>query len=73
MLGKGIEVLIGTPGRIKEFLEKRFLVLDQCSWVVLDEADKMIDLGFETEVNFILDSIKTALKSEDEEMAEVQE
>lgn len=33
----------------------------------------MIDLGFETEVNFILDSIKTALKSEDEELAEVQE
>jgi len=30
-------------------------VLDQVSWVVLDEADKMIDLGFEADVNFILE------------------
>jgi ATP-dependent RNA helicase DDX23/PRP28 len=58
-LKRGIEVLIGTPGRIKESLLKKFLVLDQCSWAVLDEADKMIDLGFEADVNFILDSITT--------------
>jgi ATP-dependent RNA helicase DDX23/PRP28 len=39
--------LIGTPGRIKDALLKKFLVLDQCNWSILDEADKMIDLGFE--------------------------
>jgi len=37
--------------------------------VVLDEADKMIDMGFETEVNYILSSIKTELKADDENIA----
>ncbi|KAM3141791.1 hypothetical protein pb186bvf_006113 [Paramecium bursaria] len=72
-LKKGIEVLIGTPGRIKECLSKKFLLLDQCSWAILDEADKMIDLGFEVDVNYILDCISTMLKSEDETIAEMQE
>lgn len=72
-LKKGIEVLIGTPGRIKDSLLKKFLVLDQCSWAILDEADKMIDLGFEPDVNFILDSITTLMKSSNEQLAEIQE
>lgn len=52
---------------------KKFMVLDQCSWVVLDEADKMIDLGFEGDVNFILDSITTPMKSSEESRAELEE
>lgn len=48
-----------------------YLVLNQCSYVILDEADKMIDMGFEEDVNFILDSIKSTLKSENEEVAEL--
>ncbi|CAD8185399.1 unnamed protein product [Paramecium pentaurelia] len=72
-LKKGIEILIGTPGRIKDLLMKKYLVLEQCSWIVLDEADKMIDLGFEQDVNYILDSITTQMKSEDEIAAELEE
>ena len=72
-LQKGCEVLIGTTGRIKSAIENRYLVLEQCSWIVLDEADKMVDLGFEADVNYILDSIKSTLKSEDDNMAEMQE
>jgi superfamily II DNA/RNA helicase len=34
--------MIGTPGRIKEMIEKRYLSLERLSWVVIDEADKMI-------------------------------
>jgi ATP-dependent RNA helicase DDX23/PRP28 len=41
------------------------------SWVVLDEADKMIDMGFEADVNFILDRVKSNMKSEDELMADL--
>lgn len=52
---------------------KKFLVLDQCSWAILDEADKMIDMGFEGDVNFILDSITTTLKSPNDAVAEIQE
>lgn len=73
ILRKGCEILIGTPGRIKDALQSKYAVLNQCYWVVLDEADKMIDLGFEEDVNFILDSIpQTNLKSEDETTAEFQ-
>lgn len=64
-LQQGCEVLIGTPGRIKELLEKHYFVLSQCSWVIIDEADKMIDMDMDPDVNFILDSIGTVLKSED--------
>lgn len=57
--------MIGTPGRIKDCLISRFTVLNQCSWVILDEADKMIDMGFEEDVNYILDQIPvTNLKSD---------
>lgn len=72
-LRKGCEVLIGTPGRIKDALQSKYTVLNQCNWVILDEADKMIDLGFEEDVNFILDTIpQHNMKSEDETTAEFQ-
>lgn len=51
----GCELLLGTTGRIKDALQKNYLCLDQVSWVVLDEADKMIDMSFEEDVNYILD------------------
>ena len=51
MLAGGVEVVIGTPGRILDCIDRTYLVLNQCQWVILDEADKMIDLGFEEEVN----------------------
>lgn len=72
-LQRGSEILIGTTGRIKAAIEKKDLVLNQCSWVILDEADKMIDKTFEIEVNFILDSIKSQLKSSNDDEAELQE
>lgn len=42
-------------GRLIDVLENRYLVLAQCSYVVLDEADRMIDMGFEPEVQKILE------------------
>lgn len=57
VLAGGVEVVIGTPGRILDCIDRTYLVLNQCQWVILDEADKMIDLGFEEEVNQILDFI----------------
>ena len=61
------------PGRLKDCLETRYLVLNQCNYVVLDEADRMVDMGFEVELNFILDSMGGQLKAEDEEAAYQQE
>ena len=50
-LRKGCEMVIATPGRLLDCLEKSYAVLNQCNYVVLDEADRMIDMGFEPQVN----------------------
>ncbi|KAJ2699509.1 mRNA splicing protein prp28 [Coemansia sp. IMI 203386] len=59
-LGRGAEIVIATPGRLRDCLERRVLVLNQCSLVVMDEADRMVDMGFEEDVNFILDALPSA-------------
>jgi len=41
------QIVIATPGRLIDVLENRYLVLNQCTYIVLDEADRMIDMGFE--------------------------
>ncbi|KIS68202.1 putative U5 snRNP protein [Mycosarcoma maydis] len=56
-LRDGAEIVIATPGRLKDCIERHVLVLSQCTYVVMDEADKMVDMGFEPQVNFILDSL----------------
>ncbi|CAD8106990.1 unnamed protein product [Paramecium sonneborni] len=61
-LKKGIEMIIGTLGRINDFLMKKQLDQQWCSQIVLDEANKMIDLRFELDVNYFLDSITTQMK-----------
>lgn len=71
-LRNGIEIVIGTPGRIIDCIESNFLVLNQCNYVILDEADRMIDMGFEPQVIAVLDNMGGLLKSEDEEQAELQ-
>ena len=43
----GCEIIIATPGRLVDCIERRVLVLGQCCYVIMDEADRMIDLGFE--------------------------
>jgi len=54
-LRDGAQIIIGTPGRIMDHLERRTLKLDQIKMVILDEADRMLDMGF-------LDDIRTVLK-----------
>jgi len=56
-LREGVDVVIGTPGRLIDALEQSFMVLHQCRYIVLDEADRMIDLGFEPQVTKILEAM----------------
>ncbi|KDD73255.1 DEAD/DEAH box helicase [Helicosporidium sp. ATCC 50920] len=56
-LRKGCEVLVATPGRLVDALGRSYAVLNQCNYVVLDEADRMIDLGFEPQVVGVLDAM----------------
>ena len=54
-LSAGAQIIIGTPGRVMDHLERKSLKLDQIKMVVLDEADRMLDMGF-------VDDIKTILR-----------
>lgn len=66
-LRKGVEILVGTPGRIIDVIERRYTVLSQCNYIVLDEADRMIDMGFEPQVVAVMEAMGSGnLKPEDE-------
>jgi ATP-dependent RNA helicase DeaD len=54
-LKDGAQIIIGTPGRVMDHLERRKMKMDQVRMVILDEADRMLDMGF-------LDDIRTILK-----------
>lgn len=56
-LRKGAQIVVGTPGRIRDMIDKRILKLEHVSHVVLDEADEMLNMGFEEEVREILKSV----------------
>lgn len=45
-LERGVEIVIATPGRLIDFLEKGTTNLRRCTYLVLDEADRMLDMGF---------------------------
>lgn len=55
--GSMAEIVIATPGRLIESLGRRMLGLGDCTYVVLDEADRMIDMGFEDQVAEIFKSL----------------
>ena len=53
-LKQGSDIVIGTPGRIIELIEKRFLYLKLIQYLVIDESDRMLDMGFEHQMNDIV-------------------
>jgi superfamily II DNA/RNA helicase len=56
-------MIIGTPGRIKDHLQQRTLRLDGCDMLVLDEVDRMLDMGFINDVREILSNLPTEHQS----------
>ena len=52
-LSMGCHILVGTPGRVSDFLEGKKLSLSRVTYLVLDEADRMLDMGFEPQVKDI--------------------
>ncbi|MCG8350041.1 MAG: DEAD/DEAH box helicase [Chloroflexales bacterium] len=53
-LEQGIQIVVGTPGRIMDHMRRGTLALDQIHTVVLDEADEMLDMGFIEDIEYIL-------------------
>jgi superfamily II DNA/RNA helicase len=56
-LERGVDILVATPGRLRDLIDRKACVLDQVQIAVLDEADQMADMGFLPEVTEILDQI----------------
>ncbi|GHU02685.1 DEAD/DEAH box helicase [Spirochaetia bacterium] len=57
-LKRGTEVVVGTPGRIMDLMDRKVLDLSGIDWFILDEADEMLDMGFFEDVEKILQSVK---------------
>lgn len=58
ILSRGCQLVVGTPGRLIDFVQTGELKLHQCSYLVLDEADRMLDMGFEPQIRQIIDQIR---------------
>lgn len=57
-LERGVEICIATPGRLIDFLERGTTNLRRCTYLVLDEADRMLDMGFEPQIRKIIEQIR---------------
>merc|ERR1719231_1975978 len=57
-LRRGAHMVVATPGRLNDMLNKKRMSLAQCRYLVLDEADRMVDLGFEEEIRNTLDNFR---------------
>ncbi|GAU97995.1 hypothetical protein RvY_09202-2 [Ramazzottius varieornatus] len=57
-LQSGVEIVIATPGRLLDFLESGKTTLSRCTYLVLDEADRMLDMGFEPQIRKIMEQIR---------------
>ncbi len=58
-LRKGLDILVATPGRLLDLIEQKELVLGECEYFILDEADRMFDMGFIRDVRKIARGLPT--------------
>ena len=65
VLRRGVDVVVGTPGRVKDFVERGTLDLSSLRFRVLDEADEMLNIGFKEDIEFILNSGAKAVSTDD--------
>merc|ERR1719183_2830497 len=60
---RGAQVIVATPGRLNDFIQAGQCRLSQCSFLVLDEADRMLDLGFEPQIRTIIQCLPMPVES----------
>ena len=52
---RGCQLLVATPGRLVDFLQRGMISLKLCNNLILDEADRMLDMGFEPQIRQIVE------------------
>jgi len=52
---RGVDIIIATPGRLNDMMERKKISMSCCKYVILDEADRMLDMGFEPQIRQIID------------------
>ncbi|ETN69467.1 DEAD/DEAH box helicase, partial [Necator americanus] len=57
-LERGVDIVVATPGRLLDFLDNGTTNMKRCSYLVLDEADRMLDMGFEPQIRKIIGQIR---------------
>lgn len=55
-LKKGVDIVVGTPGRVQDLIDRKILKLDKLEYFILDEADEMLNMGFVEDIEKILES-----------------
>lgn len=63
-ISRGCHILVATPGRLNHIINEGKISLENCRYIVLDEADRMLDMGFESEMRRLLEHNSLPLKSE---------
>ncbi|MEK7672841.1 MAG: DEAD/DEAH box helicase [Patescibacteria group bacterium] len=53
-LRQGVQIVVGTPGRVLDLIERKKLMIDKISWLIIDEADEILDMGFKDDLDAIL-------------------
>ncbi len=62
-MSRGADIVVGTPGRICDLMSTRNLLIDQCQFFVLDEADRMLDLGFMPDIRKVVSALPARRQS----------
>lgn len=69
-LRDGVHIIIATPGRLRDCIDRRIVALNQCTYIVMDEADKMMEMGCGDDLMYILNAMPLSNIKPDSEDAE---
>ncbi|KAL6289059.1 hypothetical protein ACE6H2_006569 [Prunus campanulata] len=59
IIKEGVHIVVATPGRLKDMLAKKKMNLNNCTYLTLDEADRLVDMGFEDDIRHVFDHFKS--------------
>jgi ATP-dependent RNA helicase RhlE len=62
-MSRGADIVVGTPGRVCDLMSTKNLIIEQCQFFVLDEADRMLDLGFMPDIRKVVAALPTRRQS----------